>query len=181
MTDTGNKDTSTEQPKPAEGATGPAPNADPPEWFRKHVEWTKNRFDGLARNLPTQQATEPAKGQPAAVSQDDLDASMRLGEVRAALSPDQREHLDQLRSEGFTIAQLARVAEGFKKGSPPASNAGHSGGSNPPPPGNAPNAPPSTTPRLPETVSELRDLKKKDPKAFEAIWPLVDIKKLRPV
>lgn len=167
---------------PANGDGG-APG-DVPAWakalqesFTKLASNTDKRFEGIAEKLriraPASDATTAtpaanAAGAGGAVTQGDLDAIIRFGELRAALPEAQRQQLEALRSDGLGFAQLARIAEGFKAALPAPTQPANGGGVVPP--GVAANAPPSSALRFPTTQGELLKLRASNPAAYEAVW-----------
>ncbi|MBK6683999.1 MAG: hypothetical protein IPG45_05955 [Deltaproteobacteria bacterium] len=181
----------TPAPAPANGADPAAPaNGDggsaggagePPAWakalqesFTKLASNTDKRFEGIAEKLriraPAGDATTapPAANAGGAVTQGDLDAIIRFGELRAALPEAQRQQLEALRSDGLGFAQLARIAEGFRTALPAPTQPANGGGVVPP--GVAANAPPSSALRFPTSEAELLKLRDTNPAAYEAVW-----------
>lgn len=167
--------------------TEPAKADDIPAWAKALQEsvtklsvTTDKRFEGVSERMRgklPETTTAPAAN-AAAVTQSDLDASIRYGELRGSLPEPQRAQLESLRQDGLGFAQLAKIAEGFKAALP--ANGGGTAERSAPP-GTAANAAPSTALRFPESQSELLALKIKDRKAYDAVWahPDFDPKLLR--
>lgn len=187
-------DTPATSPAPA---TAPATDAsastggDVPAWAKalqeslsKLAVQTDKRFEGIAERIRSggkdpKQAEAQAANAAAPVSQADLDASIRFGELRGSLPEAQRAQLEALRQDGLGFAQLVRVAEGFKAALP--ANGSQTAGQTAPP-GVAANAAPSTAPRFPATQAELLALKTSNRAAYDAVWahPDFDVKRLPP-
>jgi hypothetical protein len=155
---------------PATGeAKAPATDG-PPQWFVDSQAQNDKRFEGLAAKMsqfqpsaaPPKDASDKAPA--SAITQADVDASMRLGELRAGLSEAQRTVVDELRSGGLSVAQAALVAE--KMAGLGASSDGIQS-ANDTPSGKAANAAHSTALRFPKSFSEAQVLKRSDPAAYK--------------
>ena len=174
VTDTGSEN-GTATPSSVE--TGNSAN-ETPAWFRAYVEMADKRFEGLSARLPKpdpSKRTEPANGaataetstKPSGVTQSELDASMRLGELRQSLPEEVRGDLDELRGEGLTLDQLLKVGERMARR---AANAlSDSEPANGSPRGLAANAAQSTAPHYPTSIPELMQVKESNPEAFRLL------------
>ncbi len=162
---------------PSSTETGNSAN-EQPAWFRAYVAATDKRFEGLSARLPKptpSKRTEPANDsataetstKPTGVTQSELDASMRLGELRQSLPEDVRGDLDELRGEGLTLDQLLKVGERMARR---AANAQpDSEAANASPRGLAANAAQSTAPHYPTNMSELMQVKSSNPEAYKLL------------
>ena len=174
MTDSGSENGTT---APTSAEAGDSAN-EPPAWFRAYVEMADKRFEGLSARLPKptpSKRTEPANGsatveastKPTGVTQSELDASMRLGELRQSLPEDVRGDLDELRGEGLTLDQLLKVGERMARRAANASS--DSEPANGSPRGLAANAAPSTAPHYPTSIPELMQVKSSNPEAYRLL------------
>ena len=162
---------------PSSTETGNSAN-ETPAWFRAYVAATDKRFEGLSARLPkpaSSKLTEPANGsataetstKPSGVTQSELDASMRLGELRQSLPEDVRGDLDELRGEGLTLDQLLKVGERMARRAANASS--DSEAANASPRGLAANAAQSTAPHYPTSIPELMQVKESNPEAYKLL------------
>lgn len=146
--------------------------AQAPEWFRTFAEKVEGRIGDLGRDLgklrqrvkrDPETTEDPAKPKntPAAATADDLDAAMRLGELRAQLPEEARSYLDERRSNGASYAEIADLAETIIKFGAPA-NGAQSAGAMPAPRGHGA-SPAESTPVLPTSQAEFVELQKTDP------------------
>ena len=153
---------------PPNGEDPPAEDQ-PPKWFSDHLDALDKRFEGLALKVRESQAAKPppptaptpeppkANGTAPAAPQGDPLALMRLGEARAKLTDEARQHLDGLIGSGTSVSHALELVDFATKFSPPA-NGDASPGSPLAPPGNAASAAPRTTPNYPQTQSEYMAL-----------------------
>lgn len=121
--------------------------------------------------------TQPSQPGAPALTQEDLDATWRLGELSARLPENARARLKGLREKGHSILVLAELAETMIETSaaPATGNASQNSSSDgtrgavAPPPGAAATSAPRTSPSHPRSLAEFRKLKQSDPKRFEAL------------
>lgn len=181
MADEANTTTLENNNPPANGGGEGSAN-EPPAWFKEYQAQADKRFEGLSARLREVQPAKKPEPAPAnggakaetpapGVTESDLDASMRLQELRAQLDDEGRAELDELRADGLSLSHAVKVGE---KMASRAANARASEPANGSPRGHAANASPSTAPRIPGNLSELKAMKEKDRKGYDALMARPD-------
>ena len=175
----------------ATGTDGNGAQGQPPEWFKSFADEVNGKFTKMGQDLGAvrekvrgqdgRTKSEEGKGNDAtskpSLSVEDLDAAMRLGEVRAQLPEDARAYLEEQKQEkGLSFSATLELAQAIHRfGARPDSN----GGAKPPPRGHGAKPPPST-PVLPTTQIEFMEWRKSSPEKANACFdhPDFDFQKL---
>ena len=151
------------------GGAGITSGEQPPAWFVEHLKVLDKRFEGISSKLKSAPSEPTATSAPAATTPDVgelVRSAMAYGELRSGLTEAARSRLDTLQEQGLSYAQLTAVADALRSirapanGSVPAERSA--------PTGMAATPAPSTAAPSIRTVSELRALKKENPKAYDA-------------
>lgn len=154
----------------ADGAgDGSSQTAAVPSWFSEFAAQVDQRFEGLAKKLKAPTTESAATSAPAASTPDVgelVRSAMAYGELRSGLTDAARARLDSLQEQGLSYAQLTVVADALRSFRAPA-NGGASAERSAPTGLAATPAPSAAAPSI-RTVSELRVLKKENPKAYAA-------------
>lgn len=140
-----------------------------PAYFVEFQRLVDKRFEGLSAKLKPAPSEPAATSAPAASTPDVgelVRSAMAYGELRSGLTESARAKLDSLQEQGLSYVQLTAVAEALRSvrapanGSAPAERSAPTGLAATP-------APSSAAPSI-RTVSELRALKKENPRAYAA-------------